>query len=98
MSAVNDSSELPTTRISWAKKAVFSLFPLVLLLGLAEIAVRFTGAAEHCPNHFSDSNLWACDPVLEFKLNPTFEPRGEPLNAEGFRTHEFTPNFMMLRL
>ncbi|MBI3767354.1 MAG: hypothetical protein HY271_02545 [Deltaproteobacteria bacterium] len=46
--------------------------------------------ATHCPNPYQDSPLWACDPILNFKLKPSLVVDGQPLNSTGFRTHEFT--------
>jgi len=76
--------------LGMAKKFVFACLPaLVLLLG-AELAVRLSGAAEQCPT-FQNSTLWACDPILYFKINPKLVVHGTPLNRAGFRSREFTP-------
>ena len=65
---------------------------VVLLLVALEILVRVTGAAESCPNRFSGGpGLWACDPILHFKVDPDMEPWGQPLNSLGFRGPEFGP-------
>lgn len=77
-------------RLSFGKRLAFASVPLVLLLVLLEVAVRVTGVATHCPNPYSGSPLWACDPILQFKLRPDLQVDGKPLNREGFRTHEFT--------
>jgi lysophospholipase L1-like esterase len=68
-----------------------AILPLVLVLLLAEGVVRWTGAAESCPNRFSNSDIWACDPILHFKVKPDLRPNDEPLNSDGFRSGEFTP-------
>jgi hypothetical protein len=68
-----------------------ALFPLTLLLVVAEVAVRVTGAAETCPSDFGDEDVWTCDPILHFKMNPKLRPHDEPLNSDGFRGAEFTP-------
>ena len=65
--------------------------PLALLLGAAELAVRWTRAHESCPNRFSGHVVWACDPILQFKLNPELEVLGQRLSSDGFRTHELAP-------
>ncbi len=63
-----------------------AVVPVFLLLLLLEWGVRLTGAAESCPNRFSrGGGIWVCDPILHFKLDPSFEPYGQPLNALGFR-------------
>jgi len=64
--------------------------PLALLLAGAELVVRATGAAESCPNRFSSSDVWVCDPILHFKVNPGLRPNDQPLNSAGFRSPEFT--------
>jgi lysophospholipase L1-like esterase len=69
---------------------VFASVPLLALLLLAEAVIRLTGAANKCPNPYQDSPLWACDPILYFKLKPSLVINGKPLNEAGFRTHEFT--------
>jgi len=66
--------------------------PLALVLLLVEGIVRWTGAAETCPNRFSNSDIWTCDPILHFKVKPELRPNDEPLNSDGFRGGEFTPN------
>ena len=76
---------------SWLAHALLALVPVTLLLALGELAVRATGAAETCPNRFTDSKIWACDPILQFKVNPEIEPNGQPLNSAGFRGPEFGP-------
>ena len=58
--------------------------PLGLFLLAAEGLVRLTGAAESCPNRFSNSDIWVCDPILHFKVNPELRPAEQPLNAAGF--------------
>jgi len=65
--------------------------PLALVLLLVEGIVRWTGAAETCPNRFSNSDIWTCDPILHFKVKPELRPNDEPLNSDGFRGGEFTP-------
>jgi lysophospholipase L1-like esterase len=68
-----------------------AIVPLTLVLLLAEAVVRWTGIAETCPNRFSNSELWTCDPILHFKVNPELRPNDEALNSDGFRSAEFTP-------
>ena len=64
------------------------LAPLALLLVLAEVVVRATRANETCPNRFSNHPVWACDPILQFTLNPELDVLGQKLSSDGFRTHE----------
>ena len=59
----------------------------LLMLVALEVVVRLTGAAETCPNRFSDSGMWTCDPILHFKLSPEIQM----LNSQGFRSEEFGP-------
>ena len=68
-----------------------AVVPLALVLLLAEGIVRWTGAAETCPNRFSNSDIWTCDPILHFKVNPELRPNDQPLNSDGFRSGEFGP-------
>jgi len=67
------------------------LAPLAILLGLAEASVRYTHADESCPNRFTGHPIWACDPILQFKLAPELDVLGQKLSRDGFRTHEFAP-------
>ena len=60
-------------------------------MGLAEASVRATHADESCPNRFTGLPVWACDPILQFKLNPELDVLGQKLSRDGFRTHEFAP-------
>jgi len=76
-------------RIGAAKRIVFASLPLLLLLGIAELVLRTTDLAEHCPNRFTDSQIWVCDPILHFRVDPRLRPTGEPLNSEGFRGGEW---------
>jgi len=76
---------------SWLAHALLAVVPVGLLLALGELAVRATGAAESCPNRFTNSRIWACDPILQFKVNPEIQPNGEPLNSAGFRGPDFGP-------
>lgn len=62
----------------------------MLLLAVAELLVRWTGASERCPG-YENNLLLACDPVFFFRANPSQVIHGKPLNRHGFRTHEFTP-------
>jgi len=75
----------------WLAHLLLAVVPVTALLAAAELAVRATGVAETCPNRFTGSPIWACDPILQFKLNPAIEPNGEPLNSAGFRGPEFGP-------
>jgi len=63
----------------------------VLMLVALEVVVRITGAAETCPNRFSNSDIWVCDPILHFKLAPEIGPNEKTLNSHGFRSEEFGP-------
>jgi len=74
-----------------ASHLALALVPLALLLGLAEAVVRLTGADQTCPNRFSGLQIWACDPILQFKLNPEIEVLGQKLSRDGLRTHELAP-------
>jgi len=76
-------------RISTGRRMLFASIPFLVLLGLAEILVRVTHVAETCPNRFSSSTLWTCDPILQFKLSPDLDVLGGRLSSAGFRTHEF---------
>jgi lysophospholipase L1-like esterase len=85
-----DGTRVATRSIG--KKVVFAAVTVSLLFGLAEVAVRLSGIAEHCQGQFQDAPTWACDPLLGFKLRQDLiMPDGQPLNRAGFRTHEFTP-------
>lgn len=75
----------------WLAHLLLAVVPVTALLGAAELAVRATGAAESCPNRFTRSGIWACDPILQFKVDPSLEPNGQPLNSAGFRGPEFGP-------
>jgi lysophospholipase L1-like esterase len=77
--------------LSVSKKLVFAGVTFLLLLAVAEVVVRLTGAAETCRSSYKDSPLWSCDPILSFKLKEGLAPAGKPLNRAGFRTHEFGP-------
>lgn len=74
-----------------AAHLALALVPLALLLGLAELTLRATHAHETCPNRFSEHPVWACDPILQFKLAPDLDVLGSPLSRDGFRTHELAP-------
>ncbi len=76
-------------QISTGRRLLFASIPLLALVGLAEICVRVTHVAGTCPNRFSDTKFWTCDPVLQFKLVPDLDVLGGRLSSEGFRTHEF---------
>ena len=71
------------------KKLVFACVPAILIFGSAELIIRWTGAAETCPNTTRSPHL-VCDPLLHFKNNPDRIIHGRPLNAAGFRGPEFT--------
>jgi lysophospholipase L1-like esterase len=68
-----------------------AVVPVVLLLLVAEGLVRATGAADSCPNRFSKAGIWACDPVLHFKLRAEFWPKQGFLDASGFRSAGLGP-------
>lgn len=72
------------------KKLLFAVLPTALLLGGAELALRWTGAADRCPG-YRDNILWVCDPLLYFRINPAQVIEGRPLNRAGFRSAEFEP-------
>ena len=76
--------------LSPGKRLAFASVPLLLALVLLEVVVRTTGLATRCPNPYTGSPMWACDPILQFKLKPDLIVDGKPLNRAGFRTHEFT--------
>ena len=76
-------------RISTGRRILFASIPLLFLVGLAEIFVRVTHVAESCPNRFSGTEFWTCDPILQFKLSPDLDVLGRRLSRDGFRTHEF---------
>ncbi|TFG92634.1 MAG: hypothetical protein E4H11_09205 [Myxococcales bacterium] len=76
-------------RIGASKRIVFASIPLLVLLGIAELVLRATDLAERCPNRFSDSQIWVCDPILHFKLNTELQGNEGPLNSEGFRGEEW---------
>jgi hypothetical protein len=78
-------------RISTRKRILFASVPFLMLVGLAEIVVRVTHLAESCPNRFSDSQVWICDPVLQFRLDPNLDILGGRISSDGFRTHVFEP-------
>src|SRR5678816_3545363 len=73
------------------KQILFASLPLLLLIGVAETCVRVTKAGEACPNRFSGTEVWTCDPILQFKLNPQLAVLGEQMSRDGFRTHELAP-------
>jgi lysophospholipase L1-like esterase len=78
-------------RISTGRRLLFASIPLLFLIGLAEACVRVTHVAETCPNRFSDTDLWTCDPILQFKLDSDLQVLEEKLSSDGFRTHEIAP-------
>jgi lysophospholipase L1-like esterase len=78
-------------QIGLAKQILFASLPLLLLLAAAETCVRVTRAGEVCPNRFSGTEVWTCDPILQFKLNPKLAVLGEQMSSDGFRTHELAP-------
>lgn len=80
------AAELPLLR-----KLFYALLPAALLLLGAEAALRWSGAADRCPG-YRDSLLWACDPLLHFRINPNQVIGGKPLNRAGFRSRELEPD------
>lgn len=76
-------------RIGTGKRIAFSLVPLLLGIGLAELVLRATDLADHCPNRFTDTTIWVCDPILQFRLDPQLAPLRVPLNSDGFRGDEW---------
>jgi len=89
-SGVNVSSD---PQLTTGKRIVFAAITLVLLLGLIEVVLRMTGAAETCSSQYANLDVWACDPILGFKLNPKKLVSDDlPINRAGFRTtNEFGP-------
>ncbi|MGD0949614.1 MAG: SGNH/GDSL hydrolase family protein [Candidatus Binatia bacterium] len=78
-------------QLSTIRMLVYATLPTLVLLCVAEFTVRLTGAAQSCPG-YSDSFLWACDPILYFKANPYQVINGHRLiNHAGFRSDEFGP-------
>lgn len=73
------------------KKVLFSAFTLFLLFGLLEVGLRISGYGDMCVGKYDKNPIWACDPVLYFKLTPDLNINGGSLNKAGFRAHEFTP-------
>jgi lysophospholipase L1-like esterase len=84
-----DTASTPKPR-SLAKRLVFASIPLLVLLAALELWVRALRLDQDCPNGFSEGAMWACDPILNFRLRPDLVIGGKPLNRAGFRTHEFT--------
>jgi lysophospholipase L1-like esterase len=84
----NAPDRIPLTA---GKKALFAGVTFVILLAIAEVVVRITGAGESCQSVYQYSPLWSCDPIFSFKLKEGLQPGGRPLNRAGFRTQEFTP-------
>jgi len=76
-------------QLGLAKQFLFASIPLLVLLLGAELVLRATDLAESCPNRFTDSRIWVCDPILHFRLNPEMRPNGEALNGAGFRGGEW---------
>jgi lysophospholipase L1-like esterase len=76
---------------SLAKSLVFASIPLAVLLVALELGVRVLRLDQDCPNSYSEGGMWACDPILNFKLSPDLIAGGKPLNRAGFRSREFTP-------
>jgi lysophospholipase L1-like esterase len=74
-----------------AAHLALALVPLALLLGGLELVLRATHAHETCPNRFSGTGIWTCDPILQFRLAPDLKVLESPLSSDGFRTHELAP-------
>ncbi len=75
---------------SLRKRIVFGCIPVLVLLLAMEAGVRVLRLDRDCSNGYSQSPLWACDPILTFQLKPDLVVRGKPLNRAGFRSREFT--------
>ena len=75
---------------SLARRLVFASIPLLVLLTALELGVRGLELDQDCPNSYSEAGMWACDPILNFKLRPDLIAGGKPLNRAGFRSREFT--------
>ncbi len=86
------AEDLPSSaaRLSMRRKLLYACLPTLMLLCIAEVIIRLTGAAERCPG-YRQSFLLACDPILYFKPNPHQVIFGVPLNAAGFRSRDFGP-------
>jgi lysophospholipase L1-like esterase len=79
------------SRPSTAKLLVFAMIPALVLLVLAEGIVRFFRLDEGCPAPaYAKSPLWVCDPLLQFRLNPSLWVDGG-LNSRGLRGPEYDP-------
>ncbi len=79
-------STRPPDQLSLAKRVVFALVPVAMLLFVGEMVVRRTGAALTCPlPEYLSAILWECDPLLHFKMNHSLHVDGQPLNALGTR-------------
>jgi lysophospholipase L1-like esterase len=76
---------------SLAKRLVFACIPVLVLLGTLELVVRVLRLDQSCPSDYNKDAVWACDPVLNFKLKPGLIAGGKPVNRAGFRNREFTP-------
>jgi len=76
---------------SLAKRLLFAGIPLLFVLGALEVVVRVFELDQDCPNGYKEFGVWACDPILNFKLRPDLVAAGKPLNRAGFRSREFTP-------
>jgi len=76
---------------SLAKRLVFASIPLLVLLTALELGVRGLELDQTCPNSYSEAGMWACDPILNFKLRSDLIVGGKPLNRAGFRSREFEP-------
>ena len=66
-----------------AAHLALAVVPLALLLVGLELVLRVTHAHETCPNRFSNHPVWACDPILQFKLAPDLDVLGSRLSSDG---------------
>jgi lysophospholipase L1-like esterase len=82
------TADTPSRRV---RHFVFALIPVAVVLLLAELILRATGAHQSCFNPYRDDALYTCDPILYFRLRSDLKPDGKPLNALGFRSREFLP-------
>jgi lysophospholipase L1-like esterase len=87
------------SRLSLPKRLGFSLTLLGLLLAIAEVVVRLSGAATSCTApSLAASKIWECDPILGYRLRPVVS--GVTINSRGLRGPEFDPSasFRMIAL
>ncbi len=87
------------SQLSPGKRLIFSVISLGLVLIVAEVAVRLSGAATSCTERsLEKSAMWECDPLLGYRLRPSIP--GVVMNSRGLRGPEPDPNatFRMIAL